>query len=113
MLPPGVARVTGRSELVSIVASADVAWWAIREGVVSEKAPRARVVMEKLPDEMHRPRLTLRDRHGREPDLPGDPRLVGRDDAGPTRRVAGLAREFVGLPACRVGHDLVARPFED
>src|SRR5206468_12946033 len=83
------------------------------EGIVTEKATRAGVVVEELPNQVHRPGLALRDRHGREPDLPVDTRLVGRDDAGPARRIAGLAEEFVGLPARRLGYDLVARSFED
>src|SRR5438270_13186245 len=56
------------------------------------------IVVQEFPDKMKGPGIFRRRGHGGEPDLPVDPRLVGRDERRMTVWIAWFCRELVLLP---------------
>src|SRR5437588_5937875 len=87
-LPPGVTRISRRRELVAIVEHADVTRRGGREWVRGEQAERAGIIVKELPQEVRDPWLAFERRECREPNLPVDARLVGRDHTRAAHRIA-------------------------
>src|SRR6266404_6484687 len=109
--PPGA--VADRCKLVTIESRADIMRRRVRKWIAGEKRERAAIVVQKFPNEMQRPRIFRRRRHGGEPDLPIDPALVRCDDSGTPVRIARFGFEFVFQPFCIAGDERVLRSFEN
>ena len=84
--------------MVDIMHDADVARCMIRERVAREKAERRRVVMQKFPRKVQRPRVVGPIGHRGEPDLPVEVRLVRRDELRRALHVPRLRDVRVILP---------------
>src|SRR5439155_14206669 len=91
--------VAERRELVTIKSCADIVRRRIGKRIVREERERAAIVVPKFPDEVQRPRILCRRRHGRDPDLPVDARLVRRDERRASVGIGGFSCEFVFFPS--------------
>src|SRR5712692_852984 len=111
--PPGAVRAPRRGEAVAVELGPDEPRRRIGEWIACQQAQGAWIVVEQLPDQVQGPGITARRRHRGEPDLPIDPIVIGRDDAGTPERIPRLALELVGLPEGGPGDRRVVRPLED
>src|SRR5205814_1767694 len=81
--------------------------------IVRQQRKGARIVVQKFPDEMQRPRILRGRSHGGEPDLPIDPGLIGRNEGRASVRITRFGFEFVLLPLGVAGNDRIICSFEN
>src|SRR5438874_8089677 len=84
--------------MITIQPRADVTRRRGGKRIVGQERERAAIVVQKFPDEMQRPWVFGGGRHGREPDLPIDSRLIRRNKRRSPVEIARFGFEFVFLP---------------
>ena len=88
-------------------------WRRVGKWIAGKERERAAIVVQKFPDEMQCPWVFGGGRHGREPDLPIDSRLIRRNKRRSPVGIARFGFEFVFLPFSVATDQSISRSLEN